>query len=98
VGVGRRASWVIRTKLSSTSRGATIIRSASSPTTRAASTEDQVKALVAEIIALPRDRVRRQRTSARTTAERHNGHTEEVTYTISIEKSNLPEWDTTPKT
>jgi hypothetical protein len=65
---------------------------------RAASTEDQVKALIAEIIALPRHRAGRQRTSGRTSAERRNGHTEEVTYTISIEKSNLPEWDTTPKT
>jgi len=65
---------------------------------RAASTEDQVKALIAEIIALPRHRAGRQRTSGRTAAERRNGHTEEVTYTISIEKSNLPEWDTTPKT
>jgi hypothetical protein len=53
---------------------------------RAASTEDQVKTLIAEIIALPA--TGRQRTSARTTAERRNGHTEEVTYTISIEKSN----------
>ena len=65
---------------------------------RAASTEDQVKALTAEIIALPRHRAGRQRTSGRTAAERRNGHTEEVTYTISIEKSNLPEWDTTRKT
>jgi hypothetical protein len=65
---------------------------------RAASTEGQVKALIAEIIALPRHRAGRQRTSGRTAAERRNGHTEEVTYTISIEKSNLPEWDTTPKT
>jgi hypothetical protein len=26
------------------------------------------------------------------------GHTEEVAYTISITKSNLPKWDTTPET
>ena len=65
---------------------------------RPASAEDQVSALTAEIIALPRHRPGRQRTSGRTAAERRDGHTENVTYTISIEKSNLPEWDTTPKT
>jgi hypothetical protein len=33
-----------------------------------------------------------------TAAERRTGHTEEVAYTISITKSNLPKWDTTPET
>ena len=42
-----------------------------------------------------RHRPGRQRTSPRTTAERRDGHTENVSYTITIEKSNLPEWDIT---
>jgi hypothetical protein len=50
------------------------------------------------IIALPRHRTGRQRTSGRTTAERRTRHTEEVTYTIDITKSNLPKWHTTPET
>ncbi len=31
-------------------------------------------------------------------AERRTRHTEEVTYTIDIAKSNLPQWDITPET
>lgn len=58
----------------------------------------QVKALIDGIARLPRHRAGRQRTSPRTAAERRNGHTENVSYTISIEKSNLPEWDVTPNT
>jgi hypothetical protein len=58
--------------------------------------EAQVNALIADIAGLPRHRPGRQRTSPRTAAERRNGHTENVTYTITIEKSNLPEWDITP--
>jgi hypothetical protein len=54
--------------------------------------------LNAAILALPRHRQGRQRTSGRTAAERRNRHTEEVTYTIEITKSNLPKWDTTPET
>jgi hypothetical protein len=54
--------------------------------------------LDAAILALPRHRPGRQRTSGRTAAERRTRHTEEVTYTIDITKSNLPEWDTTLKT
>ena len=54
--------------------------------------------LNAAILALPRHRPGRQRTSGRTPAERKTRHTEEVTYTISITKSNLPEWDTSPNT
>jgi hypothetical protein len=65
---------------------------------RPSSVKDQVSALITEIIALPRHRAGRQRTSGRTAAERRAGHTEEVSYTISIEKSNLPEWDITLKT
>jgi hypothetical protein len=54
--------------------------------------------LNAAILALPRHRQGRQRTSGRTAAERRTRHTEEVTYTIEITKSNLPEWDASPKT
>jgi hypothetical protein len=51
--------------------------------------------LNAAILALPRHRAGRQRTSGRTAAERRTRRTEEVTYTIEITKSNLPQWDTT---
>ena len=54
--------------------------------------------LNAAILALPRHRQDRQRTSGRTPDERKTRHTEDVTYTISITKSNLPEWDTSPNT
>ena len=54
--------------------------------------------LNAAILALPRHRHGRQRTSGRTATERRTRHTEEVTYTIDITKSNLPKWDTTPET
>jgi hypothetical protein len=62
------------------------------------SAEAQVKALINDIAGLPRHRAGRQRTSPRTAAERRDGHTENVSYTITIEKSNLPEWDVTPNT
>lgn len=65
---------------------------------RPASAEDQLRTLIGDIIALPRHRAGRQRTSGRTAAERRDGHTENVTYTITIEKSNLPEWDISPNT
>ena len=64
---------------------------------RPVSAQAQVKALTDDIARLPRHRPGRQRTSPRTAAERRNGHTENVTYTITIEKSNLPEWDITLK-
>ena len=54
--------------------------------------------LTSAIIALPRHRPGRHRTSGRTATERRTRHTEEVTYTIEITKSNLPKWDTTPET
>jgi hypothetical protein len=60
--------------------------------------DDPLASLNAAILALPRHRPGRQRTSGRTTAERRVRHTEEVTYTIEITKSNLPKWDTTPET
>jgi hypothetical protein len=50
----------------------------------------QVSTLTAAILTLPRHRDGRKRTSGRTTAERRNGHTEDVTYVIEIIPSNLP--------
>jgi Transposase DDE domain len=55
----------------------------------------QVSTLIEDIARLPRHRPGRQRTSPRTAAERRNGHTENVSYTVTIEKSNLSEWDIT---
>jgi hypothetical protein len=60
--------------------------------------KDQASALIDDIARLPRHRPGRQRTSGRTAAERRNGRTENVTYTITIEESNLPEWDSSPNT
>jgi hypothetical protein len=60
--------------------------------------DDPLASLNAAILALPRHRPGRQRTSGRTTAERRIRHTEEVTYTIEITKSNLPQWDTSLET
>jgi hypothetical protein len=60
--------------------------------------KDQVSALIDDIARLPRHRAGRQRTSPRTAAERRTSRTENVSYTIAIEKSNLPEWDVTPNT
>jgi hypothetical protein len=65
---------------------------------RPATGNDQLTGLTAAITALPRHRPGRRRTSGRTAAERRTRHTEEVTYTIDITKSNLPKWDTTPET
>jgi hypothetical protein len=56
--------------------------------------DSPLASLNAAILALPRHRQGRQRTSGRTAAERRTRHTEEVTYTIDITKSNLPKWDT----
>jgi len=60
--------------------------------------ENPLASLNVAILALPRHRPGRQRTSGRTTAERRARHTEDVFYTIEITKSNLPKWDTTPET
>jgi hypothetical protein len=65
---------------------------------RTATADAPLASLNATILALPRHRAGRQRTSGRTAAERRTRHTEEVTYTIDITKSNLPKWDTTPET
>ncbi|MGI8447717.1 MAG: IS4 family transposase [Streptosporangiaceae bacterium] len=65
---------------------------------RPASADAPLASLNAAILALPRHRPGRQRTSGRTTAERRTRHTEEVTYTIDITKSNLPQWDITTET
>jgi hypothetical protein len=60
--------------------------------------DDPLASLNAAILALHRHRPGRQRTSGRTAAERRIRHTEEVTYTIKITKSNLPKWDTDSET
>ena len=65
---------------------------------RTASAGPPLAGLNAAILALPRHRPGRQRTSGRTATERRTRHTEEVTYTIDITKSNLPKWDTTQET
>ena len=49
--------------------------------------------LLAGVIAHPRIRAGRKRTSGRTPAERRTRHTEETSYTITITPSNLPQWD-----
>jgi DDE family transposase/transposase IS4-like protein len=64
---------------------------------RPTSPDDPLTGLTAAILAIPLHRAGRQRTSGRTPAERRTRHTEEVDYTIDIIKSNLPEWDTSPK-
>jgi hypothetical protein len=64
----------------------------------ASAADDTLASLNAAILAIPRHRTGRQRTSGRTTAERRTRHTEEVTYTIDITKSNLPQWDIAPET
>ena len=65
---------------------------------RPASADAPLASLNAAILGLTRHRPGRQRTSGRTAAERRTRHTEEVTYTIDITKSNLPQWDITPET
>jgi hypothetical protein len=49
--------------------------------------------LITCIIAHPRNRTERTRTSGRTAAERRVRHTEDANYTITITPSNLPRWD-----
>lgn len=58
---------------------------------------DPLAGPLAAILAQPRHRDARQRTSGRTPAERRTRHTEEVDYTIEITKSNLPQWDENPE-
>ena len=62
------------------------------------SPDNPAAGLLTAILALPRHRPGRRPTSGRTTAERRTRHTEEVTYTIDITKSNLPKWDGIPET
>jgi hypothetical protein len=57
---------------------------------------DPVGQLIADVTACPRHRPGRKRTSGRTAAERRSRPTEEVTYTITITPSNLPQWQQTP--
>jgi hypothetical protein len=58
---------------------------------------DPLAGLLDAILAQPRHRDGRQRTSGRTPAERRTRHTEEVDYTIKITESNLPQWDENPE-
>jgi hypothetical protein len=60
---------------------------------RPASAGGPLAGLLAGILACPRNRTGRKRTSGRTPAERRTRHTENATYTITITPSNLPEWD-----
>lgn len=53
---------------------------------------DPLGRLLIDLIAHPRNRTGRKRTSGRTPAERRTRHTEEVTYTITITASNLAKW------
>ena len=55
--------------------------------------DEPLARLLADVIAHPRNRTGRKRTSGRTPAERRTRHTEEATYTITIMPSNLPQWD-----
>jgi hypothetical protein len=57
---------------------------------RPVSVNAQVSALTAAILALPRHRAGRKRTSGRTAAERRTTRTENVTYIIDVIPSNLP--------
>ncbi len=55
--------------------------------------DDPRARLLADVIACPRNRAGRKRTSGRTPAERRTRHTEEAAYTITITPSTLPQWD-----
>jgi hypothetical protein len=57
---------------------------------------DPLRQLIDDVTAHPRHRPGRKRTSGRTAAERRSRPTEEVTYTIMITPSNLPQWQQTP--
>ena len=58
--------------------------------------DDSLDRLLAGVVACPRNRTDRKRTSGRTPAERRTRHTEEAIYTIKITPSNLPKWDQSP--
>jgi len=63
---------------------------------RPASGNDPIALLVNQILAQPAHRDRPARTSGRTPFQRQNWHTEEVTYTMTIVPSNLPQADIRP--
>ncbi len=56
---------------------------------------DPLGQLTDAVTGLPRHRPGRTRTSGRTKAERRSRPTEEVTYTLTITPSNLPQWQQT---
>ncbi len=55
--------------------------------------DDPLARLLAGVLACPRNRTGRKRTSGRTPAERRTRRTEEAIYTITITPSNLPQWN-----
>jgi hypothetical protein len=63
---------------------------------RPTSGNDPIALLVNQILAQPAHRDRHARTSGRTPFQRQNWHTEEVTYTMTIVPSNLPQADIRP--
>ena len=63
---------------------------------RPASGNDPIALLVNQVLAQPAHRDRPARTSGRTAFQRQNWHTEEVTYTMTIVPSNLPQADIRP--
>src|SRR5487761_1576629 len=65
---------------------------------RPASGNNPIGLLIAAVLALPRHRDKRDRTSGRTAFQRLNWHCEPVTYTITTIPSNLPQADITPGT
>ncbi|HEX3959512.1 MAG TPA: hypothetical protein VHZ03_23250, partial [Trebonia sp.] len=89
--IARLVTFMIMTETASGKRKATRVRVLTTLL-------DQASVMIDDIARLPRHRPGRQRTSGRTTTERRNGRTENVTYTITIEESNLPEWDSSPNT
>ena len=63
---------------------------------RPANGNDPIALLVNQVLAQPAHRDRPARTSGRTAFQRQHWHTEEVTYTMTIVPSNLPQADIHP--
>jgi hypothetical protein len=63
---------------------------------RPASGNNPIALLITDILAQPRHREKRDRTSGRTPFQRQNWHCEPVQYPITIVSSNLPQTDRTP--
>jgi Transposase DDE domain len=65
---------------------------------RPSTASDPLGSLAAAITAQPLNRESRSRTSGRTKTERKKWRTEEATYDLTINPSNLPPADTSPRT